>query len=739
MEESKELQGTYTLFRGVIYVTLLLEFFMYAFSPEDLDFLGGIITGIHCQLQHLSVYQFLPYSKIVTLIMVIITCIGTKNKKQIEYDARRMVFWPISSGLLITLLSVGIYYWDWNFKIGILRGNIWLYMLLSIVGTILVHVALDNISKYFRSGMLKDRFNLENESFEQSTECVSNAYSVNIPMRFYYQGKFRHGWINIINPFRGTWVVGTPGSGKTFSVIEPYIRQHSQKGFSMVVYDYKFPTLATKLYYHYRKNKEQNRLPEGCKFRIINFVNVEYSCRVNPIQQKYIGNLAAAQETAETLIESLQKGQKGSGGGSDQFFQTSATNFLAACIYFFVNYGKKPYDEQGNELDAEYSEDPETHHKRLTGRVDAKGCLGQMDKLLEPAYWKGQYSDMPHVLSFLNHSYEEIFEVLVTDPEVYPLLGPFKTAFDNKAMEQLEGMIGTLRVQTSRLATKEAYWVFSGDDFDLKVSDPKNPSYLLIANDPEMESIIGALNALILNRLVTRVNSGQGKNVPVSIIVDELPTLYFHKIDRLIGTARSNKVAVTLGFQELPQLEADYGKVGKDKIITTVGNVISGSARSKDTLDWLSGDIFGKVVQLKKGITIDRDRTSINLNENMDSLVPASKISDMASGWICGQTARDFTVTKTGKNGSMNIQEAEEFKTSKFFCKTNFNMDEIKAEEADYKNYPLPIFYNFKSTDAKERILYNNFNRIDQEVKDMIKKIQTEFGKSGKMEAPASK
>ena len=739
MEESKELQGTYTLFRGVIYVTLLLEFFMYAFSPEDLDFLGGIITGIHRQLQHLSVYQFLPYSKIVTLIMVIITCIGTKNKKQIEYDARRMVFWPISSGLLITLLSVGIYYWDWNFKIGILRGNIWLYMLLSIVGTILVHVALDNISKYFRSGMLKDRFNLENESFEQSTECVSNAYSVNIPMRFYYQGKFRHGWINIINPFRGTWVVGTPGSGKTFSVIEPYIRQHSQKGFSMVVYDYKFPTLATKLYYHYRKNKEQHRLPEGCKFRIINFVNVEYSCRVNPIQQKYIGNLAAAQETAETLIESLQKGQKGSGGGSDQFFQTSATNFLAACIYFFVNYGKKPYDEQGNELDAEYSEDPETHHKRLTGRVYAKGCLGQMDTLVEPAYWKGQYSDMPHVLSFLNHSYEEIFEVLVTDPEVYPLLGPFKTAFDNKAMEQLEGMIGTLRVQTSRLATKEAYWVFSGDDFDLKVSDPKNPSYLLIANDPEMESIIGALNALILNRLVTRVNSGQGKNVPVSIIVDDLPTLYFHKIDRLIGTARSNKVAVTLGFQELPQLEADYGKVGKDKIITTVGNVISGSARSKDTLDWLSGDIFGKVVQLKKGITIDRDRTSINLNENMDSLVPASKISDMASGWICGQTARDFTVTKTGKNGSMNIQEAEEFKTSKFFCKTNFNMDEIKAEEADYKNYPLPIFYNFKSTDAKERILYNNFNRIDQEVKDMIKKIQTEFGKSGKMEAPASK
>ena len=732
MEESKELQGTYTLFRATIYVSLLLEFFMYALDPTALDFLGGVITNVHSRLGRLSMYQFLPYSKIVTVMLVIITCIGTKNKKQIEFDARKMVFWPISIGLVLVTVSVFLYSCDWKTRVWLLRTNIWLYMVASLIGTILIHIALDNVSKYFKDGMLKDRFNFENESFEQTEEYVDNKYSVNIPMRYYYKGRFRKGWINIINPFRGTWVVGTPGSGKTFSVIEPYIRQHSAKGFAMVVYDYKFPTLATKLYYHYKKNQQQGKTPKECRFNIINFVNVEYSRRVNPIQQKYISNLAAAQETAETLIESLQKGQKGSGGGSDQFFQTSATNFLAACIYFFVNYGKKPYDEHGNELEAQYEEDPDTHHKRLTGRVFAKGHLGEKEHIVEPAYWKGKYSDMPHVLSFLNRDYSEIFEVLETDPEVYPLMAPFMTAKKNNAMEQLEGMIGTLRVQTSRLATKEAYWVFSGDDFDLKVSDPKNPSYLLIANDPEMESIIGALNALILNRLVTRVNSGQGKNVPVSIIVDELPTLYFHKIDRLIGTARSNKVAVTLGFQELPQLEADYGKVGKDKIITTVGNVISGSARSKDTLDWLSGDIFGKVVQLKKGITIDRDRTSINLNENLDSLVPASKISDMASGWICGQTARDFTVTKTGRKGAMDIQKAEEFKTSKFFCKTNFNMDEIKAEEEDYKNFPLPKFYDFGSVDAKERILYNNFNKIDQEVKNMIKVIQREFHQTEK-------
>ena len=721
MEESKELQGFYKIFRSVIYISILMEFFEYAIDPAMLDHWGGILCDIHGRIKRWVIYNDgnLAYSKLATFLLICITCIGTRNKKKLEFNGHKQVLYPIIAGIGLIVLSVWLYGYPMETRLYSLRLNIWLYMIASVVGVILVHIALDNISKFLKEGLLKDRFNFENESFEQCRKLQENKYSVNIPMRYYYKGKFRKGWVNINNPFRGTWVVGTPGSGKTFSIIEPFIRQHSAKGFALVVYDYKFPTLASKLYYHYKKNQKLGKLPKGCKFNIINFVDVEYSRRVNPIQLKYINNLAAASETAETLLESLQKGKKEGGGGSDQFFQTSAVNFLAACIYFFCNWGKEPYDKDGNMLTAEKVQDKQTKRMITTGRV-----FNSAGEEVEPAYWLGKYSDMPHILSFLNESYQTIFEVLETDNEVTPLLGPFQTALKNKAMEQLEGMIGTLRVYTSRLATKESYWIFhkDGDDFDLKVSDPKNPSYLLIANDPEMESIIGALNALILNRLVTRVNTGQGKNIPVSIIVDELPTLYFHKIDRLIGTARSNKVSVALGFQELPQLEADYGKVGMQKIITTVGNVVSGSARSKETLEWLSSDIFGKVVQLKKGVTIDRDKTSINLNENMDSLVPASKISDMPTGWICGQTARDFVQTKTGSGGSMNIQESEEFKTSKFYCKTDFDMKEIKKEEAGY--VPLPKFYTFKSRDERERILYKNFVQVGEDVKEMIQEIQ---------------
>ena len=720
MEESKELQGFYKIFRAVIYISVLMEFFEYAIDPSPM---GSIVCELHGRIKQWMIYQDgnMVYSKIATFLLVCITCVGTRNKKHLEFDARKQVLYPLVSGVGFIVLSVWLFKTPMEMHVYMFSLNTLLYMATSIIGVVLVHIALDNISKFLKEGLLKDRFNFENESFEQCKDLQTNDYSVNIPMRYYYKGKFRKGWVNIVNPFRGTWVVGTPGSGKTFSIIEPFIRQHSEKGFAVVLYDYKFPTLATKLYYHYLKNKnaKDSKMPKGMKFNMINFVDVEYSRRVNPIQLKYINNLAAASETAETLLESLQKGKKEGGGGSDQFFQTSAVNFLAACIYFFCNWEKEPYDKDGNMLIAEKVQDKQTLRMIPTGRV-----FDKMGKEVEPAYWLGKYSDMPHILSFLNESYQTIFEVLETDNEVAPLLGPFQTALKNKAMEQLEGMIGTLRVYTSRLATKESYWIFhkDGDDFDLKVSDPKNPSYLLIANDPEMESIIGALNALILNRLVTRVNTGQGKNIPVSIIVDELPTLYFHKLDRLIGTARRKKVSVTIGFQELPQLEADYGKVGMQKIITTVGNVVSGSARSKETLEWLSSDIFGKVVQLKKGVTIDRDKTSINLNENMDSLVPASKISDMPTGWICGQTARDFVKTKTGRGGSMNIQESEEFKTSKFYCKTDFNMADIKKEEDGY--VALPKFYTFKSRDERERILYKNFVQVGEDVKAMIRTIQ---------------
>lgn len=771
-EETREQQQMYNYFRSCIYIFLIIEIVMNLPITADnrvtqfsLDLLGRF-----------KVLNSVSGCKVAELICICVVCIGTKAKKALKFNVKTMVIYPVLAGLTL----VGMCFIFHGMNIGMswfgFPANRILYAFCSVVGTMLVHQGLDGIAKYYNYKVGEDRFNFENESFQQSEALVANDYSVNIPMIYYWKQKMHKGWINIINPFRGTIVLGTPGSGKSFGIIDPFIRQHAAKGFSMMVYDFKYPTLAKTLFYQYCKNRKAGRLPQNCGFRTINFTDVEYSDRINPIQRKYIPDLAAASETAATLLASLNKGGGEKKGGSEAFFTNSAENFLAAIIYFFVNFhpvgfkqGKKlkrfvslvddpkntdgkvhkyeivirnwddfnAVDQDGNvvlDFVDENGNDVSTDEDRMfvnlngfsykdrTGKqVKIERCWYEDEdgKEVEPDTITGEFSDMPHVLSFLGRSYDQVFNILMQDDKIASLMAPFKSAYENKANDQLEGMVGTLRVNAARLVSPEAYWVFTGDDFDLKISDKAHPSYLVIANDPEKEQVIGSLNALVLNRLITRVNS-KG-NIPVSIIVDELPTLYFHKIDRLIGTARSNKVAVTLGFQELPQLEADYGKVGMQKIITTCGNIFMGAARNKETLEWAQNDVFGKAKQTSRSISINDNKVSTTISEKMDYLVPAAKIADMATGWLAGQAARDFTATDDSMLNHFDIEQSEEFKTTKYFCKTHFDMKKIKNEEDHY--VPLPKIYEFKNDREKEIMLNRNFKRVNEEVDKMVKEL----------------
>ena len=762
-EETREQQQMYNYFRSCIYIFLILEIVMNLPITAD----NRVTQFILDLLGRFRVFNSVSGCKVAELVCICIVCIGTKAKKALKFNVKTMVIYPVLEGLTLVGLCFLFHGMDFGMSWMGFSANRILYAICSVVGTMLVHQGLDAIAKYYNYKVGEDRFNFENESFQQSEVLINNDYSVNIPMIYYWKQKMRKGWINIINPFRGTIVLGTPGSGKSFGIIDPFIRQHSAKGFTLMVYDYKFPTLAKTLFYQFCKNRKAGRLPENCGFRIVNFTDVEYSNRINPIQRKYISDLAAASETAATLLASLNKGGGEKKGGSEAFFTNSAENFLAAIIYFFVNFhpvgfrnGKKlkrfialegrkleivirnwddfnAIDQDGNvvlDFVDDKGNDVSTDEDRMfvdlngfcytdrTGkkiRIDRCWYEDEAGNEVEPDTVTGEYSDMPHVLSFLGRPYDQVFNILMQDDKIASLMAPFKSAYENKANDQLEGMVGTLRVNAARLVSPEAYWVFTGDDFDLKISDKANPSYLVIANDPEKEQVIGSLNALVLNRLITRVNS-KG-NIPVSIIVDELPTLYFHKIDRLIGTARSNKVAVTLGFQELPQLEADYGKVGMQKIITTCGNIFMGAARNKDTLEWAQNDVFGKAKQTSRSISINDQKVSTTISEKMDYLVPAAKIADMATGWLAGQAARDFTATDESMLNRFDIEQSEEFKTTKYFCKTHFDMKQIKEEEAHY--VPIPKLYEFQNDREKEIMLNRNFKRVNQEVEDMVKEL----------------
>lgn len=650
MDENKDQQKLYSFMQMTFYIIIALDLLVNVFVGHlPYEVLNNIVN----KFSGVVIFSVPLYTKVFTLLFACLVAVGTKAKKNLDIDKNKAIIYPLALGLLLMFSAIIILSKNHN-KPAILAFITLpelLYCIMSFVGGLLTLIAMDNISKIIRSDFGKDKWNVEGESFFQETEKVETPTSINIPMRFYYKSKVHDGWINI-NPFRGTFVIGTPGSGKSFGVINPAIRQMIAKGFTMCLYDFKFPDLAKIAYYHYCLAKQNGTIPKH-KFYVINLNDVEKSCRINPLNKRYIRTLAEASEMSEALIHALKKGD--TSGGSDQFFTQSAVNFLSSCIYFLAKH---------------------------------KG---------------GRYSSLPHLLAFLTRSYEEIFSALLTEPELLSLISPFQSAYVNKTFQQLEGQIGTLKIFISRLATKESFWVFSDDDFNLKISDPDSPSILVLSSDPQTQSINSALYSLVLNRLTSLVND-KG-NLPTAIVVDELPTLYIHKVENVISTARSNKVAVLTGLQELPQFEQHYGEKVSKTIRSVVGNVLAGSVRHKDTLDWLE-KLFGKIKQVGHGLSIDRSKTSVSLNEKLDYLIPAGKIASQRTGEMVGVVAMDES------GGEFN----GEYKPSAVRCKINLDMDAIKEEENNYR--VLPNYYDFKGN--KQTVLNNHYKAVFNEIELIV-------------------
>jgi len=656
MQEQQHQIKIYGFLQKAVYAVVALD-------CTSLFYMSANVPVVSNLLKNFSKMSFIyppVNAKIATFILIGLVAIGTRAKKKKDLNIATEIVVPMVTGLMMMLASL-----IWQEEAGntklpkVLPGlNLFqvIYAVLSFIGAVILQMGADSISKLVQQKIGKDRWNIVEESFDQNKKMVNTDTSINIPYFFRYNNKTYNGYINI-DPFRGTIVIGVPGSGKSFGVINPAIRQMIAKGFCLCIYDFKFPDLAQIAYYHYllKKSKQSDY---NYSFHIINLNEVERSKRVNPFHKKYIQTLAEAQEMAESMVSSLQKGGSSSGGGSDAFFTQSAINFLSSCIYFFAT--------------------------------------------LE----NGKYSDLPHILSFMNRSYQEIFDTLFTNEEIGSLLSPFKTAYDNKAFDQLEGQIGTLKIFLSRLATKESFWVFSGDEVELKITDRENPSILILASDPGTQDINSALYSSILNRTLRLINSKH--NLQGGIIADEFPTIYIHKIDNVVATARSNRVAVLLGLQEIPQLRQFYKKEVADTISAIVGNIISGSARDKNTLDWLE-KLFGKIKQKSYSQSISQQGTTTSINEKMDNMIPAGKIAALKTGEMVGMIAQ----------GELN--DTDEYKTSAIHGKINLDMKTIKKEKHNY--VAMPVYYSFldkKGKNRKEEILMSNFRRINREVELIV-------------------
>jgi hypothetical protein len=656
MQEQQHQIKIYGFFQKMVYATVTLECLILFYVNANIPVLSNLLKSF----SKMGFFSPPITAKIATIVLIALVATGTKAKKKKDLNIVKAIIIPIIIGIALMFSSLAFAVEAGDTTIPKIFPGFSLYQViyatLAILGTIFIQVGADSISKYMQNKMGKDRWNVEEESFDQNQELVESVTSINIPYVFRYKKKNNKGWINI-NPFRGTMVIGVPGSGKSFGIINPAIRQMIAKNFCLCIYDFKFPDLGKIAYYHYllKKSTDENYKHN---FYVINLDDVEKSKRINPFKKEYIGTLAEAQEMAESMVSALQKGGASAGGGSEQFFTQSAINFLSSCIYFFAT--------------------------------------------LE----NGKYSDLPHLLSFMNRSYKEIFDSLFTHEELHSLLSPFKSAYDNKAFDQLEGQVGTLKIFLSRLATKESFWVFSGDEVELKITDKENPSIVILASDPGTQDINSALYSSVLNRILRLINSKE--NMPGGIIADEFPTIYIHKIDNVVATARSNRVAVMLGLQEIPQLKQFYKKEVADTISSIVGNILSGAARDKNTLEWLE-KMFGKIKQKTYSQSISQQGTTTSINEKMDFMIPAGKIAALRTGEMVGMIAQ----------GEEN--DTEEYKTSAISGKINLDMTKIKEEEKNY--IKMPTYYSFKDklgADRKEDVLMTNFRRINKEIEILV-------------------
>lgn len=507
------------------------------------------------------------------------------------------------------------------------------------------------VGRLLKEHLMDDVFNEENESFMQETRLITNEYSVNLPTRFYYKKKWHDGWINVVLPQRGCIVVGSPGSGKSYCVINQFIKQQIEKGYALYCYDFKFPDLSLIVYNHLLKNKDKYKA--NVQFYVINFDDPRHSHRCNPINPTFMSDIADAYESAYVIMLNLNRTWIQKQG---DFFVESPIVLFAAIIWYLK------------------------------------------------IYENGKYCTFPHAIELLNKPYSDIFTILTSYRELENYLSPFMDAWKGGAMEQLQGQIASAKIPLSRMISPSLYWIMSGDDFTLDINNPDEPKVLCVGNNPDRQNIYSAALGLYNARIVKMVNR-KGK-LKCSILVDEVPTIYFKGLDTLIATARSNKVAVCLGAQDFSQLVRDYGEKEAHVIQNTVGNIFSGQVLG-ETAKNLS-ERFGKVLQQRKSVNMTREDTSTSISTQLDSLIPASKISNLSQGMFVGSVCDSFR---------------EKMEQKIFHCEIVVDNARVAAETKAYK--PIPVITDFTGGDGKDHMreeIERNYYRIKEEVGGIIQK-----------------
>ena len=640
--------------RGISVIFLLVNCYWFCYEAFHVwGFTLGIIDKILMNFQRTTgLFSSILWTKLFCVVFLALSCLGTKGVKE-EKITWAKIWTVLFSGFVFFFLN----WWLLVLPIGKV-GVASLYIFTLSIGYICLLMGGVWMSRLLKNNLMDDVFNTENESFMQETRLMENEYSVNLPTRFYYKKKWNNGWINVVNPFRASMVLGTPGSGKSYAIVNNYIKQQIEKGFAMYIYDYKFPDLSEIAYNHLLHHLDAYKVKP--QFYVINFDDPRKSHRCNPINPAFMTDISDAYESAYTIMLNLNRSWIQKQG---DFFVESPIILLAAIIWFLK------------------------------------------------IYENGKYCTFPHAIEFLNRPYAQIFPILTSYDELANYLSPFMDAWEGGAQDQLQGQIASAKIPLSRMISPALYWVMTGDDFSLDINNPNEPKVLVVGNNPDRQNIYSAALGLYNSRIVKLIN--KKKQLKSSVIIDELPTIYFRGLDNLIATARSNKVAVCLGFQDFSQLTRDYGDKESKVIQNTVGNVFSGQVVG-ETAKTLS-ERFGKVLQQRQSMTINRNDKSTSISTQMDSLIPASKISNLTQGVFVGAVSDNFD---------------ERIDQKIFHAEIVVDSAKVSAEMKTY--HPIPAIVELTDEEGKDILketIEENYKRVKRDVLNLVGK-ETERIKS---------
>ena len=581
-----------------------------------------------------GVFNCILWTKLLAALLLAVSCLGTHGVKG------EKITWPKIYVALVTGCSLFFLNW-WLLELPLPHAaNTAFYIFTLTAGYLALLMSGLWMSRLYRHSLMEDVFNMENESFMQETRLIENEYSVNLPTRFYYNRRWHNGFANIVNIFRACMVIGTPGSGKSYAIVNSYIRQLIAKGFAIYIYDYKFDDLSTIAYNSLLKNMDKYEVKP--RFYVINFDDPRRSHRCNPINPEFMTDISDAYEASYTIMLNLNRTWIEKQG---DFFVESPIILLAAIIWYLK------------------------------------------------IYKKGIYCTFPHAVELLNKPYSDLFTILTSYPELENYLSPFMDAWKGNAQDQLQGQIASAKIPLTRMISPQLYWVMTGNDFSLDINNPKEPKLLCVGNNPDRQNIYSAALGLYNSRIVKLIN--KKKQLKCAVIIDELPTIYFRGLDNLIATARSNKVGVLLGFQDFSQLTRDYGEKESKVIQNTVGNIFSGQVVG-ETAKTLS-ERFGKVLQQRQSVSINRQDVSTSINTQLDSLIPASKIANLSQGTFVGAVADNFD---------------ERIEQKIFHAEIVVDHTKISAEEKAYQK--IPVINDFKDRNGNDIMMQQIQRNYDQ-------------------------